>query len=333
MDWLEQIKNAIIGGAVAESPSVMTAIGWKQDKDGNWIQEPNEESQQLAENLGILADAGLTAPTLGTDVTTLIHAIRHPIQTGKAIYNIGKDMLWFLKNPRATKVYHANRQGNIFDLRNARTASRGNIGIHVTPHKEISETFNKDAIMEAYIPRHNAETIDIGANNYNLLNNNKVFDARQDYTFYDASGDPKLFYNLLKKYGANPKKVGNKIYTENRVTIPLRNETFPNLPNQDQYRIDEIIKEGNTLDFSLTPQQLTQKHIKLNQEANDILSKNNIKVIKYTNTNPMEVRNGNGISYIVTDPSVFYNPKTSLEQIFQVINFQKYPFIYVRENN
>ncbi len=79
MDWLEQIKNAIIGGAVAESPSVMTASGWKQDDNKNWIQEPSKASQQLAENLEILADAGLTAPTLGADITSVYKFLRHPI--------------------------------------------------------------------------------------------------------------------------------------------------------------------------------------------------------------------------------------------------------------
>lgn len=34
---LESLKNAIIGGAVAENPAVMTASGWKYS-NGKWIQ-------------------------------------------------------------------------------------------------------------------------------------------------------------------------------------------------------------------------------------------------------------------------------------------------------
>jgi len=41
-----------------------------------------------------------------------------------------------------------------------------------------------------------------------------------------------LYLNLLRKYGADPTKVGNKIYTKNRAVIPLRDETWPDMPQQ-----------------------------------------------------------------------------------------------------
>ena len=45
----------------------------------------------------------------------------------------------------------------------------------------------------------------------------------------------------------------------------------------------------------------------------------------------MEVGATDGTSYIVTDPSVFYNPTSTIKQRFQPFNFLKYPFIYENE--
>lgn len=321
-----------IGAAIAENPAIMTASGWQQDKQGDYVQKRTKGSDQLAEDLVTIGNTAITVPTLAGDIRALYNVIRHPIQSTRMAYNMGKDLLWFLKNPRATKVYHVNRQGKTFNLREAKTSSPSNIGIHVASDKSISKTFNDTApVMEAWIPKHNAEIIDIGANDYRLLSNNYVLDSRQYPNYYDAAGNPKLFYELLKRYGANPVKQGNRIYTSNRVSIPLRQETFPNISESDIKRIDEIIEDGGKFNFRIGKQQSDQKYIRLNQQANDILSNNGYKVIKYTNTNPMEVTKGDGISYIVTDPKVFYNPKSSLNQFGKVINFTKYPIIYAKE--
>lgn len=331
-DWLQKIKNAIIGGAVAESPAVMTASGWQQDREGNWKQEHSKGSQQLAENIAIIGEAGITAPTLVSDIGLVIKGIRHPIRTAKTVGQAVQDMLWFLKNPKATKVYHVNRQGKIFNLQDSRTASSDNIGIHVTPDINIARTFNQNAsVMEAYIPKHNAETIDIGSNDYRLLSNDIIFDSRPESSmnYHDAAGEPKLLYNLLQKYKANPIKKGNKIYTSKRVSIPLRDETFPNLPLQDQQKLDKIIEEGSKVDFSLTPQKFNERATRLNQQANDILSKNGKKVIKYINTNPAEVHQGKGVSYIITDPNVFYVPGRYSLDIGRML---KYPIIIGNEH-
>lgn len=234
----------------------------------------------------------------------------------------GKNLRWFLKHPGATKVYHVNRLGQTFDLRDARTASSTNIGLHVTPDVNISKTFNQNApVMSAYIPRPNAETIDLGANDYHLLSNSLKLQARNGTNFYDAAGEPNLFQSLLQKYGAEPTKIGNRIYTKNSVSIPLRDETFPKLTIKDKQEADDIISQGGKFNFLKNDEN---KYIKLNQKANDILSNRGYKVIKYINTNPSEVRSGSGISYMVTDPKVFYVPKSNSNQILQSINILKY---------
>jgi len=45
--------------------------------------------------------------------------------------------------------------------------------------------------MEAYIPRADMETIDIGANDYRLLSNDYIVDSRPfPWSYYDGSGNP-----------------------------------------------------------------------------------------------------------------------------------------------
>lgn len=186
-------------------------------------------------------------------------------------------------------------------------------------------------MMEAYIPKENMQTIDIGANDYRLLSNNCIFDSRpiNNIWHYEGAGNPQLLLKLLKKYGAEPTKVGNCIYTKNRVTIPLRDETWSNVPEKVKQQLDDIIAQGETYDIT-SPYTYNSdyKALRLNQKANDILSQNGKKVIKYTNTNPFEVSGNDGISYIITDPSVFYNTGSTLQQRSNLINMTKYPLTY-----
>lgn len=215
LGWL---KNATLGAAIAENPAVATASGWSIDsKTGKVSQHPPTEAErQLGNNLFTIGEVAITAPTLVSDIGVIASAVRHPIRTTKTVGNIVKDVKWFKQHPGYNKVYHVNKKGETFSLQDARTASPSNIGIHVTPHKHISKTFNQNApVMEAYIPRADMETIDIGANDYRLLSNDYIVDSRPfPWSYYDGSGNPQLYLNLLRKYGADPTKVGNKIYTK-----------------------------------------------------------------------------------------------------------------------
>ena len=85
-------NNIMIGAAVADNPSVMTASGWNQNKNGKYTQKRTKESDQLASNLGTVGTAAITAPTLAQDITGIYNVVRHPVQTGKAIYTTGKDI-------------------------------------------------------------------------------------------------------------------------------------------------------------------------------------------------------------------------------------------------
>lgn len=80
-DWL---KNGIMGAAVAETPSVMTAFGWRQNENRDWEQVRTEGSDKLAENLATIGEAASTAPTLSGDIRALYQILRHPVQTVKS---------------------------------------------------------------------------------------------------------------------------------------------------------------------------------------------------------------------------------------------------------
>ena len=58
----ERFVNSTIGAAMAESLAVMTASGWKQDKNGNWEQKLDEGSKKLADNLAVISTFSPTNP-------------------------------------------------------------------------------------------------------------------------------------------------------------------------------------------------------------------------------------------------------------------------------
>ena len=84
--------RSTIGAAMAENPAIMTASGWQQDKQGDYVQKRTKGSNELAEDLAAIGTAAITAPTLVQDITGIYNIVRHPIQTGKTIYTTGKDI-------------------------------------------------------------------------------------------------------------------------------------------------------------------------------------------------------------------------------------------------
>lgn len=84
-NWL---KNSAQTAAIAESPAVMTASGWRVDKNGKAKQDQQntKEVKQLRNNLATIGEAGITAPTLVGDIEGLYNVVRHPVQT----YNMVK---------------------------------------------------------------------------------------------------------------------------------------------------------------------------------------------------------------------------------------------------
>lgn len=338
--WLSKLLNTVKDTDLAyiDNPSVMTAAG--HTAKVSQVHTPTKDERKLANNLATIGEAAVTAPTVVSDIGALATAVRHPVQTGKAVWKAGQDALWFIRNPRFVKVYHGTPNKEFTNLKQSRIASENNIGVHVTPRKEIAESFVRFRggdgahVLEGYIPKHNMETIDIGANDYRLFSNNfkknattgqKPVSEQFGIISYDTHPEAVLEKSLYKKYGGNPSVSddGRRLYLDNDVTVPLQKETWPNMPNKARQQMDKIISEGESRtlkDF----ETYRDRSIRLNQQAAKIASDNGKKVIKYVNTNPSE--GGGGVSYMITDPKVFYNPQKYNWQ--QIMNRTKYPVMY-----
>lgn len=97
-NWL---SNSAQIGAIAESPAIMTASGWRVDRNGKakQDQENTKEVKQLRNNLTTIGEAGATAPTLVGDVEGLYNVVRHPVQTYNTIKEgLSKIPLFFKSN-------------------------------------------------------------------------------------------------------------------------------------------------------------------------------------------------------------------------------------------
>lgn len=87
------------------------------------------------------------------------------------------------------------------------------------------------------------------------------------------------------------------MHTEKPVTLNLQKEL--KLSKKAAQEADDLIERSK--------QYFPNKDVSLNKEATEILSKDGIKTIKYNNNNPYE--GGGGESWILTDPTIIWNPK------------------------
>lgn len=80
LNWL---GNSIQATSIIESPAVMTAAGWKIDRNGQVKQDQQTTKgvKQLRNNITTIGEAGITAPTMVGDIEGFYNIIRHPKQT------------------------------------------------------------------------------------------------------------------------------------------------------------------------------------------------------------------------------------------------------------
>lgn len=212
-----------------------------------------------------------------------------------------------LTHPTWQKIYHGSPFN--FTWKTARPYSRANVGLHVSTNKNIAQSFsgNVNNIMEGYAPKPKVETIDIGFNNYNLLNTKYPIQARplKGYDNYDIVLPDSKRLEMLKQAGAKPTVtlknksiLGDqyKLNTENSVNLNLRKEL--KLSKSANQKADDIMERAKKV--------FDDKDEILNKETTELLSNDGIKTIRYNNVNPME--GGGGESWILTDPYIVWNP-------------------------
>ena len=298
---VSKLLNGFIGAAMAENPAVMTASGWRQNNTGEYVQDQqdSEGAKQLRDNLSSISEMSPTNP-IGATLFGIGKGIQFGLQRLPEIQKI-------LTHPTWRKIYHGSP--STFTWKEARNSSRSNIGLHVTPNKKVADSFNSGSpLLEGYAPKPKVETIDIGFNNYDLINHEYTIQARpvNSGNYYDTVLPDTKRIQMLKKAGAKPtvsvrinsKKNGNiyQLNTENSVNLNLQKEL--KLSKSAVQKANNIIQKSKT--------NFQNKDELLNKEATDLLSKDGIKTIKYQNVNPTE--GGGGESWILTDPSIVWNP-------------------------
>lgn len=297
-----QFKNAILGATMADQPAIMTASGWRQNEKGDYVQDQQNDPdiKKLKSNLSSISEM---SPS-------------HPI--GVALFGFGKGIQYGLQNlpvvqklishPTWQKIYHGSPFR--FSWKEAKPYSKANIGLHVSPNKKVAESFSNN-IIDGYAPKPKRETIDIGFNNYKLLNDKYKFIARPKggYDSYPTVLPDTKRFNMLKEAGANPSITleGKSILrgdqyimnTENPAILNLRKNL--KLSKQANVQADKIMEKSKAI--------FPNKDEILNKEATELLSKDGIKTIKYHNVYATE--GGGGESWILTDPSIVWNPTWS----------------------
>ena len=110
--------------AIAESPAVMTASGWRVDKNNKVKQDQQntKEVKQLRNNLATIGEAGIAAPTMVGDVEGLYNVVRHPVQTYNTIKSTisngiktGEQVIQNFKNRNSDKSVLSGLRASITD--------------------------------------------------------------------------------------------------------------------------------------------------------------------------------------------------------------------------
>lgn len=131
---LNKFRNITIGAAMAESPAVMIASGWRQNNKGDYVQDQQDSEgvKQLRDNLSSISEMSPTNPA-GVTLFGIGRGIQFGLQKLPQIQKM-------LTHPTWQKIYHGSPFN--FTWKQARNSSRSSIGLHVTPNKKIADSFN-----------------------------------------------------------------------------------------------------------------------------------------------------------------------------------------------
>ena len=196
---LNKFRNITIGAAMAESPAVMIASGWRQNNKGDYVQDQQDSEgvKQLRDNLSSISEMSPTNPA-GVTLFGIGRGIQFGLQKLPQIQKM-------LTHPTWQKIYHGSPFN--FTWKQARNSSRSSIGLHVTPNKKIADSFNSGSpVLEGYAPKPKVETIDIGFNNYDLVNPKYTMQAKpaNSGNYYDIVLPDTKRIQMLERAGANP---------------------------------------------------------------------------------------------------------------------------------
>ena len=245
----DRLSNAVQVAAIAESPAVMTASGWTIDsRTGKAKQDSfnTPKRNKLADNLATIGEAGVTAPTLVGDIGALATAVRHPVQTIKAINKGVQNVGQYVKkiNKVNKEINKGIKENSILESYNQVEANK-DIGTaydyldfldNIYPNSKLNATFyhgGPKGIQKFKSAKQLGKT------------NKGINSATKDHGIYLA--DDKS----LAQYYAGTNKKGNRHLYNVRVNVqnPMRYET-------NNWYLDKMSTTGN---FRFRPGEITQK--------------------------------------------------------------------------
>lgn len=317
-DIISKLLNGFIGAAMAENPAVMTASGWKQNADKAWVQKPDKNSKQLADNLATISSFSPTHP--GTAIgDAIINKVISPI------YQLAKNKQLFpyiksyINHPTWTTYYHGSPVP--FNIKAARIGTQNDMGLHATKSKDVAKVF-KDSnpvgvIYKFRAPRHKATTSDLWANGVqNHLSTNYVIKEHaldgSSYHYFNML-DKKLLNDIIKSkvpykltLDPNAAKIGKYNFAELKnasdITINPRSRFLEAIPKSKQAQFnqeaDNLIELGNKIDGHSEATNVARSQ--LNDAGAKLLDNYGITTVRYYNANPRE---GMIDSYWINNPS------------------------------
>ena len=311
--------NATIGAAMAEDPSVMTASGWKQNSNGDWIQSPDEGSKQLADNLAVISSFSPTnyATAVGD---ALISKVGYPLY--QLVKN--KQLLPYIKSylthPTWQTYYHGSPIS--FNVNEAKMGTPADMGLHVTRNKDVTNNFG-GVSYKMRAPRPKVTTSDLWQNGMEHLRKDHVFFKPSAYSYTDFNIADKQLLDDLNKSGIefkleNPHYIGSPNYRrltgvigqEFRINPRSRFEKAIPKSKRTQFNeeADKLVNIPNNIDLDSPAESLRKSAI--NEASAKLLDKYGLTTVKYFNRNPYE---GALPAYWINNPNkidVLYNYNT-----------------------
>lgn len=202
-DIISKLLNGFIGAAMAETPAVMTASGWKQNKSGAWEQKSDKESKQLADNLSTISSFSPTHPATAVG-DALINKVAIPV------YQLAKNkqllpyIKSYLQHPTWTTYYHGSPTP--FNIKEAHMGTANDTGLHATKNKAVAKNFKENnpsgIVYKFRAPKHKATTSDFGSNDVpSHLSINYILDERpiesMNYHYFNIK-DKQLLKEISK---------------------------------------------------------------------------------------------------------------------------------------
>lgn len=244
--WLSKLWNTVKDTDLAyiDNPSVMTAAG--HTAKVSQVHTPTKDERKLANNLAIIGEAAVTAPTVVSDIGALATAVRHPVQTVKAINKGVQNVGQYVK-----KINKVNKEINKGIKENSILESYN----QVEANKDIGDAYDYLNFLDNIYPnsRLNATFYHGGPKGIQKFKSAKqlgktnkgINSGTKDHGIYLA--DDK---SLAQYYAGTNKKSNRHLYNV-RVNVqnPMKYET-------NNWYLDKMSTTGN---FRFRPGEITQK--------------------------------------------------------------------------